>query len=463
METALKLETDLGRLGLKDVKYVLLPCMALTADLLTPLLISNGLLPAYTRWVSHVAVAAMMIGAYVRMMVFDQIPRAVWAIAWLSAVGIGVALMRGQSVVATAWGWWVMFQYPFVALYTYTQRHWPEQLPRRLSALCTVILGAEVLVQIGQYSTGELPGDNLSGTFGRHGVSNLMLFVVFVLCVALGEWLADGKWRTLVLVLALGSISSALGEMKLFPFAVLMLGIVALALYSVQRREARKLVQYAVLIGGVICVFFGAYDAIVLPARGTRPLESYLELQTLDEYLGGLTPASGTGRYYGRYYMGRNYALTYGWNEMQRDTATFLFGLGLGARGESRTLGTAGIGLLQGDVGLSTGTSLLVMMQELGLLGMAVLGGLMLWTVKALFKGIRSNPDSDATKLRYALLLFTVLWPLWVWYHGVWGMRVPMLLYWATLGYVLSAPEQDRAGSSSFLPASRIVSGTEGG
>lgn len=418
----------------------LLFVLALVTDLFTPFLIWKGILPAYTRWVSHVAVATMMGGIYARMMVFDRVPGAVWIVAGISAVGVGVALFQGQGVAATAWGWWILFQYPLVGLYAYLQPHWPDQFPQRLRTFCVATLGMQVVIQIVQYLTGQPPGDNLAGMFGEGGTANLVVFILLVLCLALGQWLVHGQWKKLAWVLALGSVSSVLGEMKLFLFAVLALGMVAAVTLTFQRGQLGKLVPYVLLMGAVAAIFFGLYDSVLIPARGTRPLTAYLELRTLANYLGGATQMSGSGSYSGRYYLGRNYALAYGWNAIRRDTMTFLFGLGLGARGESRILGTAGIGLLRGHLGLSTGTSLLVMMQELGLLGMATLGGFILWIVVALFKGIKNYPQSDATELRYALLLFSVLWPLWLWYSSVWVSRVPMLLYWMALGYVLAEP-----------------------
>jgi hypothetical protein len=255
------------------------------------------------------------------------------------------------------------------------------------------------------------------------------------LCLALGQWVAHGQWKTLVWVLALGGVSAALGETKLFPFAALALGAFAIVVFILRGRRLWKLVPYAVLLGLVVWSFLGLYNAIV-PAARRRPLERFLEPQALARYLGQANRYA-TDRGY-RYDVGRNYALAYGWNTIRRDTTTFLFGMGLGARGESRTLGTAGMGLLRGHLGLTTGTSLLVMMQELGLVGMVTVGGFIVWTDMALFKGIKGNPQSEATELRYALLLFSLLWPLWLWYQTVWTMRVPMLFYWGALGYVLN-------------------------
>jgi hypothetical protein len=127
-----------------------------------------------------------------------------------------------------------------------------------------------------------------------------------------------------------------------------------------------------------------------------------------------------------------------GWDSLQRDPVTFLFGYGIGTRSESQSLGTAGVALTQGYLGLSVGTSLLVMMQEMGVIGIIVMSGFILWLSLALARDIHRFPYSSALRLRYALLMFSFLWPLWLWYAVTWTMRVPMLLYWLSLGYVFA-------------------------
>jgi O-antigen ligase len=84
------------------------------------------------------------------------------------------------------------------------------------------------------------------------------------------------------------------------------------------------------------------------------------------------------------------------------------------------------------------------MIQELGTVGMAVLAGLILWIAITLYQDIRSNPTSEATELRYALLLFSLGWPLWLWYTKAWNHSVAMLLYWLSLGYVLGEARREQ-------------------
>lgn len=39
--------------------------------------------------------------------------------------------------------------------------------------------------------------------------------------------------------------------------------------------------------------------------------------------------------------------------------------------------------------------------------------------------------------MRYGLILFSLLWPLWLWYGLTWNFRLPMEFYWVILGYVM--------------------------
>lgn len=415
--------------------------VALAVDLLTPYLIWRGILPAPFRWFSHAALALTLALAYVRMMVHDRVPLVVPAMAGITAIGAAVAILQGQGMVATAWGVWILLQYPLIGLYVYLQPSWPEQFPKLLRIFCVTILGLELLAQLAQYVGGEPPGDHLAGTFGAHGTGNLVILVLFILCLALGQGLGSGRWRTTLLVLALGSVSSVLGEMKFFPFAVVALLLLAMIVVTLRAGQLWRFLPYAVLLGLFLYGFVLAYDAVVAGPLGTAPLRTYLDPEYLNAYL-NISRSYLSGQVY-QADLGRNFAVTYAWESIQEDPVTFLFGMGIGARGESRTLGTTGIGLRQSNIGLATGTSLMVMIQELGLVGILALGAFFLWLIVRLVRDLRGYSYSVTTDLRYGVLLFTVMWPMWLWYSTVWTMRVPMLLYWVALGYVMRDPAKE--------------------
>jgi hypothetical protein len=437
-----------------SVLPLLLLLLAFAVDLLTPFLIREGILPSAVRWLPDLAVAGMIVLAFANMLVFDHIPRGVLLIVGISLIGITVAFFEGQTIAATGWGWWLMFRYILVGILAYLQDYWPEQFAKRLINLCMIILGFEFVVQLGQFATGQIPGDDLAGTFGRGGTATLIIFILFLLCIALGQWLTNDKWHMLLWVLLIGGISSVLGAMKLFPFAAIALGGVALLIHMVQRRQLRKLPMYLILFIGIVLVFAVFYNEVVVQEIGGRRLEQYLELQTLDRYL-NFRSYEGAGRYE----LGRGFALSLGWETIQRDTTTFLFGMGLGSRGESVSLGIAGEGLRQSYYGLTSGTSLLVLMQEMGVIGLVVLVGAILWIIVTLAKDIKMDPGSDITVLRYAIILFSIGWPLWLWYARAWNMGVPMLLYWVTLGYLLGKPHRELVKTSP-IRATQNLSGS---
>jgi hypothetical protein len=253
----------------------------------------------------------------------------------------------------------------------------------------------------------------------------------------MGEWLSNRNPHPLLLTLCLGIFSSSLGEMKVFLPITLILGLLTLSIFILQGRDLIKLVPYASIFVLIIFIFLPAYNSIVPVARQI-PLEKMLtDTQTLTMYMNAAPQYVHGQIIYTD--IGRNFALRYGWEQMNNNIMTLLFGIGLGTRSESNVLGIAGQGLLQGGLGISTGTSLLVIMQETGLLGLCILVGFILFIIIGLFRKIRKNPTSDLNGLRYGLILFSALWPLWLWYNTAWILRVPMLLYWITLGYVLGS------------------------
>jgi hypothetical protein len=412
----------------------------LIADLLTPYLIWKGVLPAPARWISHAAVATMIVIVCARMLAWDWIPGMALVILGISVIWTSVAVLRGQGIVPTAWGWWLMLQYPLVGLYAYLLPRWPAGFPKYLRNFCILILGLEVLVQIGQYLTGQQPGDNLAGTFGWQGHGPLTMFIMFTVCLGLGQWLAYGRWRSVVVVLGLGSIASAFAEIKFYPFALLSLGLLAAGILAVEHRQIVKAIGYMVVLAAVVWTFFSLYGSVMQTRTGTRSLESYLDWSTLGRYLDETHKIEGSGRYY----LGRNQAFSLGFLAISGDPTTLLFGMGLGARGESQTLGSAGAALTQAEEGLFAGTSLLVMMQELGLGGLALLAGVVAWIVYTCLRDIRDRPQSEGLELRYALVLFSVLWVLWLWYTQAWTARVTMLLYWSAVGYVVGEARRER-------------------
>lgn len=419
--------------------------LGLAVDLLTPFLIWKGLLPEETRWLSHLSVVLLLGLATARILAFDQFPPALWLIVSASLVWSLVALNNGQGALPTAWGWWLLFQYPLVGLLFYIQPAWPPNLTRLLRGGGLALLAFEVVFQIIQYRLGQPTGDDLAGTFGYRGTGKLLLFNLFVLCQALGAWVVHKRLTWPLAALGLGIVSAILGELKLFLFAAPFLAAAAGALYVWRQRSLSRVLLLGGLMIAALAGFIQAYDRFNPSTRSASLLDFLSDPQALQRYM-NVSDAKMDER--GIYYnLGRGAALKVGWESIRGDAFTLLFGWGLGSRGESRTLGTSGAGLTSGTLGNTTGTSLLVFMQELGLVGLATLGAFFAWVALALLRQVRRRPTSPAVELRCALILYTLGWPVWLWYNTAWTLRASMLLYWAALGYVFSEQKWAETGA----------------
>lgn len=414
--------------------YLWLPAVVLLVDMFTPLLISWGLLPSAVRWLADLAVVVMMGLAIVWMLHRNHFPLPAFLLLALTVIGVIVAISEGQTITATAFGWWRMFKFPFVGLYAYLIPAWPDKFATRIVQLCVSLVVFQALVQIGQFLSGVVPGDSLAGTFGPFGVGPLIVFIMLTICLSFGVWLVTGSRTYLIVSIVFGGISSVLGEMKLYAAAVVLVAAVALPIFLLLGRRLRTLVTYMVLFAVLIASFVTLYNRFVADVRGTTRIEQYLlEDDTRDRYLN--FTIDGT---FGRYEFGRNFALRYGWDLIQRDGTTLLFGYGLGARAESRSLGVVGAGLQQGFYGNFVGTSALVIMQETGLVGLFVLALFIVFVSMKLLVVVSSTPNSASNSIRSGLILFTLLWPMWMWYKPSWTYGVAMVIYWTLMGYVFS-------------------------
>jgi len=248
-------------------------------------------------------------------------------------------------------------------------------------------------------------------------------------------------WEGLAATLVLSLVSNSLAEVKLFPAAITILGILAILIYARKHSVPVTMLLYLVILYAFVLGFMNFYNKIV-PSASSVPIETYINSpEKLREYLFETSPN----------YIARGDATQLGWNSIQKDPMTFLFGYGIGTRSESKTFGTVGVALSGGNFGTTVGTSFLIIIQEMGLVGLLSLGGLFGWIVVSLIWSILKYPLSPAIELRYALVLFSVMWPVWLWYANIWTMRVPMLIYWLAVGYVfaesnlLQKKKQDQA------------------
>jgi len=411
----------------------LLPVIALAIDVVFPILIQYGIIPAQARWLSDLAVAAMLGLVLLYVLAFNFIPKSLLVIVAITVIWAGISILNSQGPLVTGWGWWQIFKYPFVGLFVYVYPGWPTGIAKSLPRYLVILLGAQVIVQILQYLSGVPIGDDLAGTFGSHGVGSLLFFTLLTLSMALGAWIANGDWKLLLLAFIFGIISSTLGENKLFAVALVLLALATAVIYLVRGEQIRRLFIFLVTLAIIFTGFIILYNNFASDVGGAARIETYLSSRALDDYLNIRIRGSG-----GSYNLGRNFGLQQGWNSIRHDPTTLLFGYGMGSRSESVSLGAVGQALSSSYYGLSVVSSLLQMLQEYGIVGLSLGLLFMVWFIFRLYHDAVQHADPDLNALRFGLILFTIFWPLWLWYATVWTMRAPMLIYWATVGYTLN-------------------------
>lgn len=425
-------------------KPFLLLLLTIGAELLLPILIWKTPIPGSARWLGDIGIVVILVWTVGQMLLQDRIPTAALFLVGFTLISSTVAAFEGQAATATAWGWWMMFKYHVVAIFVYLQREWPIDLAKWFYQLLILVLSVQVVIQIGQYLTGEPTGDNLAGTFGTHGVSPLLNFLLIVTGLAYGYWLVDGNWRRLGYVLFLGSLSSTLGAMRLYYICMPLLGVIAMLIHLIKGGRLQSLLMYIFLFSAVIPLFVFAYNTTVAAPRGQKTLQELLGENVALEYL-------NNARYNpedGKYDLGRNFSAIYGWQSIQRDPITLLFGYGVGSRSNSSSLGIVGAALAESDYGVVSGTSLLVLIQELGVGGLALFCLVWVWILAILWRCTQMVSAPYLQIVAYGLILYTCGWPIWLWHSGAWRFPVSMLLYWGLVGYVIQIYYHHRKADS---------------
>lgn len=410
------------------------------------------ILPFSTRWLPDLLVLAMVALTVLRVLQEDYVPQIVWLILGVTAIGAVVAAFEGQALSATAWGWWILFQYPLVGLYTYINRSWPMDLAGWAVNFCFMVLLLQVVVQLLQFAAGEPPGDNLTGTFGRQATKSLTLFIYLTVALAYGRWLVTDDWKTLLAVLLAGGLSSVLGAMRLYPIGVAVMTVIAMVAYLSAGKQIGRSVLYLVVVVVALAAFPIAYDQITASTRGFQSYtDDIFNIDRQQQYLDRVqyNPATGT------YALGRSFAIEHGWQTLQRDATTLVVGYGIGARALSTSLDIFGSRMLTEGYGLEDSHYSLALIQELGLGGLLVMAGTLLWFTFRLWRCARSPAapgraaPAQLRALAYGLMIFTPCWPLWIYYSRAWQHTVPVLLYWGLLGFALQADNRWRTGALS--------------
>lgn len=428
-------------------------------ELFLPIIVHLTPVPRATENLLDVFAAVIMFLAVLYMLARNKIPVVMIFVMGFTLIWSLVAAFEGQSVAATAWGWWKFFMYPFVGLFAYLTVRWPRGFADWLFKFLIAVMAFEVVVQLFQEALGIGFIDDRAGTFAQNGVGPQNLFNWFVISFALGTWIATRRWKPLLIVLVLGFVASAINGTKFYLPSIAILGIVTIALQLISGGKLKQLFAFATVSVILAAIFFPAYNYFVAGRGIGNRLEVYLEPGRLEGYLFN----DGNGDLDGKYNLGRMLSVTYGLEIISRDPTAQLFGMGLGARSSSAALDIYGVGLENDIYTKAQGTGLLTRIQEQGILGVAVIWLFFLWLAWRLYRDTKAHSDIGIQSLEYGLIIFTMLWPLWFWYKNPWIYGVMMILYWVSVGYVFSdIHRRDRrrqrlAGMRAPSPATRTV------
>ncbi len=392
--------------------------------------------------------AVIVLLALAYMMKEDRIPKLVLLILGITFVWGLVSVFEGQSPAAFAWGWWRMFKYPLLGLFAYLFIDDPEDFARWFIRFCVMLLVFQIGVQIVMYAIGYPINDDLAGTFGKKGVMQYTMMLFFVVCMALGHWLGTHDWKWMLAVLVLGLVGSTLSATKFYLFGAVALVAAALFLHLIRGGQIRQLLIIMLLSALAAAIFVPLYNNFLVNQQGLMPIQDYLKPETLERYL-FINEQVGDS---GTYYFGRGMATTYAWQQIQRDVTTTLFGFGLASRSSSTVLGVSGAGLESDLYGGVSTTTLSTWMQEYGLVGMGLFLALIIWASIQLFRFARKSSDPYQAAIAYGLILFTLFWPLWLWYHKAWLAGAMLTLYWVSLGYIFNLIRLQRQPGASSRP-----------
>lgn len=433
------------------------------AELFLPFLIMMTPVPGVAGNLLDVFAAGIALITIMYMLASDRIPAVVLVILGITLIWTMVALFEGQSVAATAWGWWKFFMYPFIGLFAYLTIRWPRGFADWYLKFLIGLMAFEVGVQLIQEALGlGFSVDDRAGTFAKNGVGPQNMFNWFVISFALGAWIASRRWKPVVIALVLGLVASLINGTKFFVPSIAILGLATLGLQLIAGGRLKYVFAFGLVFLMLAAAFVPIYNRFIVEVRGGDRLEAYFEPERLEAYLFN----DGGGDRDGTYNLGRMLSLTYGLQLIERDPTTQLFGMGFGTRSSSAGLGIFGIGLENDLYTKASGTGLLTRIQEQGFVGLAVMLLFFFWLMWRFYRDTKVHQDQGLRALEFGLIIFSFLWPLWFWYKNPWASGVMMTLYWVSVGYVFSeihrrARIRDRARSAplpaALPPAEAIV------
>jgi hypothetical protein len=401
-------------------------------DIFSPILISSLHLPQEIRWISYVVNLFIIIVYLFRKLMNRRVYSYDIFLLIISIITVTVAISNRQQLLTTLWGLWLFLRYPLIGV-VFSEEKFSQRQNRTIEKIFYSLLFIEIFVQFAQWLSGIPSGDNLAGTFYQNGTGKLIFVLLIIIIYFAGKWISQRRPIGLLVTLAIGIVSSAFGEMKLFFFASILILFVSVFLYYFRYKLDKKILYGFSVIFVVIIIFPKVIDKLSYSQSNSIPFWKQI---TDSSFISRYTTFLSLDKN-GRYDMGRNFAVQYVWKMISRDEMRLTFGDGIGSRGESKSLGSAGIQLLGGDLGLSTGSSLVVFLGEMGVLGLVCLFIFWVFTIFRCIRLINTWSVPYLVSIGYATLLFSFFWPIWLWYNTSWTLPGSMPFYWLMWGIVM--------------------------
>jgi len=402
------------------------------SELIFPFLLWQAGLPRTMDFLREIVAGILGIVTLTAVIMRDRIPLGLVFLLGVAFVWSLIPFFNDQPFGATLWGLWRFFKYPLMTFFAYLIPKWPKDFARWFIKFIVVLMAFEVVVQLAEVAMGSQLGDSLAGTFAWKGVAQLTMFTFLAVCIGFGHWLATGESKIMLLVLGLGLVASMLSITKFYVLGIAVIGLASFGLQLIRGGRFRTLVLYTVLFSLSLGALAFLYNTFLANATGLKPLQEYLTAESIEGYLF----ADGKGDVDGQYNLGHGLAVTYAWSQIAVDTTTTLFGFGMGSRTESTALKVTGASLAEDLYGGASTTGLGIWIQELGVIGSVLFLLVNSWIILRLFRHARQTSNAHLAALEYGLILYTLFWPMWLWYHRPWIAGGMMTFYWLALGYV---------------------------
>jgi hypothetical protein len=411
-------------MSIEDILLV----VALVSDVAYPLLNWKLGVPEEFRWISHAATLVLISIALFRSFRLPNIPPVWLALEGWLLFSAAQALTDGQSVAATLWGFYSWLRFPLIGLYAYTRPKRSPDLKSYIFPTIFCLTTLNLIIQLLQFFGGEIPGDNLGGFWGLNGTGRLASFIGLALSIGFGKWIVQGSSKYLWLLGGMAIFSSILAETKVFLPVIALTGVLTIMIYEYRRRKILSglFLIFLLIASGV--GFVRLYDQILRPV--TR-LMSYLDPSRLTAYLSYSNQRPGALGY-----IGRLTQVTYVWHQISKTPFVFLFGQGLGSLETSRALGSSGVGLLIGSLGVFGATTLTGLMGDFGMLGLVIS---VVFLTGTSYRLLNVRGDRQLEALSIGLVIFICTFPVWAFYMDIWTTPITMFVFWFATGSVLRA------------------------